>query len=238
MVAVRLALALLLAVPATAVAQTPTTFPYVNGVVSELLVDGDTLYVGGNFTAAGAAAGPLVLARGSDGALVRSHPGFAQVGDAEAMTVDAVLDDGAGGWYVGGAFARVDGAERVSLVRLRADGTVDSTFAPRLDADTTTSKVSALARHGDILWVGGLSIEGAACRSCARSTRGRARSCRSTLTATTSRSRTSMSRAGGCSSRAGRARRRSTRSVALGPGSRCRSATVSASSTCTTASST
>ena len=163
MVAARLALALLLAVPATAVAQTPTTVPYVNGVVIDLLVDGDTLYVGGDFTAAGAAAGPLVLARGSDGALVRSHPGFAQIGEAEAMTVDAVLDDGAGGWYAGGAFERVNGAERVALVRLRADGTVDPAFAPRLDADTTTSKVSALARHGDILWVGGLNIEGAAC---------------------------------------------------------------------------
>ena len=163
MVAARSALALLLAVPATAVAQTPTTFPYVNGVVSDLLVDGDTLYVGGDFTAAGAAAGPLVLARGSDGALVRSHPGFAQIGEAEAMTVDAVLDDGAGGWYAGGAFERVNGAERVALVRLRADGTVDPAFAPRLEADTTTSKVSALARHGDILWVGGLNIAGAAC---------------------------------------------------------------------------
>ena len=163
MVAARLALALLLAVPATAVAQTPTTVPYVNGVVIDLLVDGDTLYVGGDFTAAGAAAGPLVLARGTDGALVRSHPGFAQIGDAEAMTVDAVLDDGAGGWYAGGAFERVNGAERVALVRLRADGTVDPAFAPRLDADTTSSKVSALARHGDILWVGGLNIEGAAC---------------------------------------------------------------------------
>ena len=237
MVAARLALALLLAVPATAVAQTPTTVPYVNGVVIDLLVDGDTLYVGGDFTAAGAAAGPLVLARGTDGALVRSHPGFAQIREAEAMTVDAVLDDGAGGWYAGGAFERVNGAERVAFVRLRADGRRSGVRAApgRGHDDVEGLRAREARRHP----VGGRAQHrgSGVLRLCALDARTGAE-----LPIDPDRYNgevTDLDLEGGrLSWRAGRAHRRSTRSLALGPGSRCRSATVSASSTCTPASST
>ena len=110
-----------LVVAAPARAQAPRTAPYVNGPVSALLVDGDTLYVGGTFCAAGTAAGPLVLAA-PDGRVVRTHPGFS------GLEVRAVAADGAGGWYAGGTFERVDGWERGGLVHLLADGTVDPEF--------------------------------------------------------------------------------------------------------------
>ena len=64
---------LLAAAPAGA--QAPRTSPHVNGAVAALLADGDTLYVGGAFSAAGTAGGPLVLAA-ADGRVVRTHPGF------------------------------------------------------------------------------------------------------------------------------------------------------------------
>ncbi|RKQ87707.1 putative pyrroloquinoline-quinone binding quinoprotein [Solirubrobacter pauli] len=145
-----LTVALTLVVTATASAA-PARLPYVNGTVSDLLVDGDTLYVGGQFTVAGTAAGPLVLARGDTGALVRTFPGFGKTGEGD-ISAEAVLSDGAGGWYVGGGFARVDGEPRHGLVHLLADGSVDRAFSgpPRWGAHV-------LARHGDVLWLNGWS---------------------------------------------------------------------------------
>ena len=148
--------ALFLAGTAPAVAQTPQRAPYVNGPVSSLLVDGDTLYVGGTFTAAGTAAGPLSFVAAGDGRMIRSQPGFSGHGKMywwkiePSLEVDFLLADGAGGWYAGGVFTRVDGHARTSLVHLMADGTVDPDFSVDL-----VGSVEALARHGSTLWVGG-----------------------------------------------------------------------------------
>ncbi len=60
-----------------------------------------------------------------------------------------MVPDGAGGWYVGGTFDRVDGWDRRGLVHLLADGTVDPDFLPQ------PGPVTALARDGSTLWVGG-----------------------------------------------------------------------------------
>ena len=148
------ALFLLAAAPATA--QTPQRSPYVNGPVSSLLLDGDTLYVGGTFTVAGTAAGPLSFVSPDDGRVLRSQPGFSGRGDVywwkniASLQVHALLADGAGGWYAGGLFVRVDGRPRGSLVHLLPDGSVDPEFHVEL-----TGTVRALARHGATLWVGG-----------------------------------------------------------------------------------
>lgn len=144
-----LALALLLTAPATAVAA-PTTLPYINGIVYDTLVDGDTLYVGGAFDVAGTAAGPLVLARGDDGSVQRTFPGFGSAGWDEEALIGGLLPDGDGGWYAGGGFSRVNGAQRSAFVHLRADGSVDPAFNPVLRFG-----VFSLARHGDVLWVNG-----------------------------------------------------------------------------------
>ena len=67
--------------------------------------------------------------------------------------------DGAGGWYIGGAFTRVQGQPRRNLARLRADGTVDA-WDP--GADTT---VRTLARAGTVVYAGGdFSSAGGAAR--------------------------------------------------------------------------
>ena len=126
------ALVLAAAAPSAA-AQTPSPAPYVNGQVFSTLVEGDTLYAGGTFTVAGTSAGPLSLVSPADGAIVRSLRGFSGDGvpimyNKPPLNANAVIGDGAGGWYVGGGFDRVDGQPRTSLVHIRADGSVDPAF--------------------------------------------------------------------------------------------------------------
>ncbi|MDA0162332.1 hypothetical protein OM076_18820 [Solirubrobacter ginsenosidimutans] len=151
--AITLALApVAMAVPTS----TPLALPYVNGPVWSMLVDGDTAYVGGTFTAAGGTAtGPLALVRSSDGSLVRAFRGItanstpANVSDS-VLNVAAAVSDGAGGWYAGGGFNQVDGLFRQALVHLRPDGSPDPAF--RADV---VGQVDALALRGDTLFVAG-----------------------------------------------------------------------------------
>jgi hypothetical protein len=150
-----IAIALSVAAAAPAHAQAPSPAPYVNGSVFSTLVDGDTLYVGGTFTAAGTSAGPLSLLSPADGSVVRTFRGFSGAGtpimyNKPPLNANAVVADGAGGWYVGGGFDRVDGLPRTSLAHIRPDGSVDPAF--RADVVGT---VTALALHGSTLWVGG-----------------------------------------------------------------------------------
>jgi len=137
----------------------PLPFPAVNGSVTALLVDGDTAYVGGAFDAIGRASGPLATFSAADGAVRRTFPqiaGRAFPGTAPfpptipATDVRALASDGAGGWYVGGGFSRVSGANRASLAHVLADGSLDPGF--RADMLGT---VEALVRDGDTLYVGG-----------------------------------------------------------------------------------
>jgi hypothetical protein len=141
--------AVFLAAAAPASAQAPQPAWYVDGPVSALLVEGETLYVGGTFSAAGSAAGPLALAD-SDGRVVRTHPGFS---GGEALEVRALAADGAGGWFAGGTFERVDGWERGGLVHLLANGSVDPDFHVEI-----AGTVEALILDGSTLWVGGTSL--------------------------------------------------------------------------------
>ena len=81
---------------------------------------------------------------------MRTHPGFS---GGEALEVRALAADGAGGWYAGGTFERVDGWERGGLVHLLADGSVDPDFHVEI-----AGPVDALARDGSTLWVGGARL--------------------------------------------------------------------------------
>jgi trimeric autotransporter adhesin len=149
-------IAILVAAPAAGAAprSTPVPFPNVNGSVQSLLVAGRTAYVGGHFTAIGNPTGPLAFLDPRSGKVRRGFPAISGDGDDEAHEnragVLAVEPDGRGGLYVAGHFSRVAGQRRVSLVHLRADGSVDPRF--RADAD---NRVYALALAGGRLWIGG-----------------------------------------------------------------------------------
>jgi hypothetical protein len=63
--------------------------------------------------------------------------------------VNAAIPDGAGGWFIGGAFTEVGGQARVRLARLNADGTLH----PWNPACNGT--VNALDLEGGTLYIGG-----------------------------------------------------------------------------------
>src|SRR4051812_12844593 len=110
------------AAPASAapVDPTPRALPqFGDGEVRATAQIGNRVYVAGSFRRVG----PL-------------HPGSAGV--ANAVTggfeagfptvdgrVEAVVADGAGGWYLGGDFDLVGGQLRTNLAHVRADGSVD-----------------------------------------------------------------------------------------------------------------
>ena len=132
----------------------PEPFPVVDGSVSEIVTDGTTAYVGGNFTEIGPPSGPMVLLSASDGSVQRTFRSFAADEDVNGFfpTVQTIEPDGAGGWYVGGGFARVEGRYRRAVVHLLADGTVDPAF--RMDVEGGVGDL-ALDRTTGTLWVGG-----------------------------------------------------------------------------------
>ena len=135
-------LAVLLTAPAAHAAVPDTDPPVTDGTVETIVRDGSRLYVGGDFSYVGRRTS---LARlGADG---RSTGAFPRVTDG---TVEALLEDGAGGWYVGGSFATIGGADVPRLAHVLADGSVDPAFRPAPDGE-----VRALALAGGTLYAGG-----------------------------------------------------------------------------------
>jgi hypothetical protein len=115
-----------------------------NGNVNAVLEHNGTVYIGGAFTEVGGEEiGKLAPFARGDGAL---RPGFPSVD----RNVTTVIDDGAGGWFVGGQFSYVGGLPRARLVHILPDLTVDPNFAPGFN-----NNVNALALDGTNLYVGG-----------------------------------------------------------------------------------
>ena len=112
---------------------------------------GNTLYVGGSFHTIGPNTGcgvPVDIPGG------RAVPHFPRVAGGR---VNAVVPDGGGGWFIGGAFSGVEGRPHANLAHLRPDGLDDAWTAG------TDREVCALALSGSVLYVGGWlnSLDGA-----------------------------------------------------------------------------
>jgi beta-propeller uncharacterized protein DUF5122 len=114
-----------------------------NSRVRAAVLDGNTLYIGGDFTQLGPVTGAGALIDATSGMPAANFPVIA--GD-----VACALPDGTGGWFIGGDFTSVGGVPRVDLAHVLADGSVDAWDA---GAD---GPVQALARIGGTLYVGGL----------------------------------------------------------------------------------
>src|SRR3954469_23709451 len=131
---IALLLAGALAAAPTAAAQTSSVaapFPNVTGVVNALVVDGDTAYVGGSFSALGQRPAPFAVVSAADGTFVRSWPVIVRWGSGDGPVparADAIAPAGSGGWYVGGDFLRVDGTSIAWLAHIRSDGSADPAF--------------------------------------------------------------------------------------------------------------
>ncbi len=124
-------------------------FPVADGAVDAQAVYGSTLYIGGTFTHVGSRTGSFVSFATPSG-----MPAHLPEADG---AVDAIVADGAGGWYLGGTFKTVGGIARPGLAHITAAGLVDPDFKPRLTVGAGNPAVSALALSSDrkTLYVGG-----------------------------------------------------------------------------------
>lgn len=128
-----------------------------DGAVNAIAKSGTTTYLGGRFSYFGPHTGSgAPIDPDADGRLGRVGP-VAMIDGR----VDAVVGDGAGGWFVGGEFARVGDRPRANLVRITPSGEVDRTWTAEADG-----AVHALALSPDrsTLYVGGAfaTVAGAA----------------------------------------------------------------------------
>ena len=119
-----------------------TTLWVTDGGINAIARDGNTIYIGGYFSAVGPATGggvPLGVADGAPG------PPFPKV----LGKVLAAAPDGTGGWYIGGEFTAVGGLERSNLAHILADGSVAG-WTPN-----PNGAIHALAVDGNKVYVGG-----------------------------------------------------------------------------------
>lgn len=144
LLAIVLAVALALAlVPSASLAQAiDENLWATNGQVYGMARIGNTLYLGGAFSQVGVAAGPVVRTDPATGLASGTSP---RVGGV----VNAMVSDGADGWYLGGSFVSVNGVARTNLARIAGDGSV---YAWNPGANST---VSALLVSGGTVYVGG-----------------------------------------------------------------------------------
>lgn len=104
---------------------------------------GNTIYIGGNFRSVCKASGGGVPFDLDCGQPEARYPKV-------AGQVKAVLEDGAGGWFIGGTFGAVGGQVRRNFAHILADGSVDPW---RLDTD---GEVTCIVGDPGRIYIGGL----------------------------------------------------------------------------------
>ncbi len=115
--------------------------------------NGNTAYVGGEFTSLA----PTTASAGAvDGQSGAPQSGFPKV---DSGTVNVAASDTRGGWFVGGSFPKLNGVQVNGLAHILADGSLDSNFSPALVGPAAqpskSFNVTALAVNGPWLYVGG-----------------------------------------------------------------------------------
>jgi hypothetical protein len=113
--------------------------------VAGIANDGTNIFLAGHFgTVGGTAVGGFTSIDKTTAAYDASFPEV--VG-----TVNTIISDGSGGWFIGGDFTSVGGVTRNSLARVKSDKTLDATWNPNVNGI-----VYALALNGSDLFVGGI----------------------------------------------------------------------------------
>lgn len=127
------------------IASTITGPACANETVNSIVSNQTTTFIGGNFTHVGTCTGAGIVVDDQAGALaipLNSLPDITGV-------VYAAIDDGNGGWIIGGQFSFVAGTARQNLARINADGSLHP-WSP-----AANSAIYSLARSGTTLYVGG-----------------------------------------------------------------------------------
>lgn len=115
-----------------------------DGTVFAVVVTNDIVYVGGQFDYVSPRRAQLLSLDRFTGAAEPDFPTILGGG------INAIVADGAGGWFIGGDFAGVGTADHLHLVHVRSDLSVDTAFQPN-----PNGAVSALALSGHTLYVAG-----------------------------------------------------------------------------------
>lgn len=116
------------ATAATAVSSTPLPSWSVNGRVYATEIVGDTVYVGGKFTAATSPSGQVVARRNLAAFSVTTGELRSDFRADAGSTVRALVSDGSS-LYAGGYFGKIGGVDRPRLAKLAlATGAVDTMF--------------------------------------------------------------------------------------------------------------
>lgn len=122
-------------------------FPYVanGGGVNAMVYDAENeiIYLGGSFT-------ELALNTGSGAPFSTTSAQPLAVFPRVDGTIFTVVEDGNGGWFIGGDFSNVNGIARTRLAHILSDGTLDSAWTP-----TANQAVSTMVLNGSTLYVGG-----------------------------------------------------------------------------------
>ena len=121
-----------------------------NGSVRATVISGNTLYIGGDFTQVGPSTGYGAAIDTSTGNYDAAMPKVNGI-------INAVVPDGLGGWFIGGAFTYVGAVARNKIAHIKADKTVDMSWNPNATKTTLpqTPVVYALAVSGSTVYVGG-----------------------------------------------------------------------------------
>ncbi len=120
-----------------------TTMWEPNGIVYSVLRSGNTIYMGGDFTAFGPKSGqgvPVDLTTGKANLKIPKVVGI----------VNVSIADGNGGWYIGGSFSTVGAVGRGNVAHILASGMLDMNWNP-----LANTSVRSLALIGNVLYVGG-----------------------------------------------------------------------------------
>ncbi|MDH3762352.1 MAG: hypothetical protein OEU50_15335 [Gammaproteobacteria bacterium] len=128
-------------------------FNHVVGTIAATTDGSGDVYIGGFFTAYnGSTAGRLVRlnADGSIDVAFATGTGF----DGRVSAI-AVAPDGSGDVYVGGNFTAYNGSISNGVIRLNADGSIDTAFAIGSGFDDTVSAIAAATDGSGDVYVGG-----------------------------------------------------------------------------------
>jgi len=120
------------------------------GQVNAILATNNTVYIGGNFSYVGPHTGPVALFDQAAGGLQAAPPRINGTSGVNGV-VKAVVPDGSGGWFIGGAFTGIGTLAVTNVAHLLPNLTPDTGWNAKLVGST----VNALALDSGRLYIGG-----------------------------------------------------------------------------------